>query len=257
MSDDLARWYREFHGRASVPVRAELAAPREVADLGELVAVTYRRPGGDLREHVFSPAARPVLVRDERGALHTLGGAYRVGGKGIADMSSSMVLHDTRPRYSRSGVPVLGRAIPREGLSVVRHNPIMGAMEAMRDGAAAVGDAVVVGGVATLGVQGSDALVARTPWSEGWRAAAQGLGLGLPGLLVIRSMPRTGSGLIAAALVGGVGRWARFKQWDRTAARWASALMGGAAPAAAAREGGAVYSSPLPFGVKVDTSERL
>jgi hypothetical protein len=116
----------------------------------------------------------------------------------------------------------------------------------------AVGDAGVVGGVATLAVQGSDALMARTPWSEGWRSVAQGVGLALPGLALVRSAPRTGQGLIAAAIVGGVGRWARFKQWDRAAARWFQGMWGGAATP---REASGVYSEPLPFGVKVDSSE--
>lgn len=230
MGDDLAGWYRRFQGERPTVSAEVLPRPAAVADLGELVAVVYRRRGGDLREHAFAAGSRPALARDESGALHVVGGAYRVGPKGIEDMQhtthNGLALHDaSRVRFTPRGVAVYGKAVPAEGLAVKRFNPIGEAVGAMRRGGEVIARGVAVGGIAWASGTVSDVLVERTPWSEGWRAVAQGVMLGAPGIVLAASSPTLSVGLLSGALVSAGGRFFRARQWDVRARNWLAGLM--------------------------------
>lgn len=240
MPDDLARWYRRFQGVRPTVAPELLARPAALADLGELVAVVYRRRGGDLREHAFSEHARPALARDETGALHVVGGDYRVTERGIVDMNhaTGIALHDAAlVRFTPKGVAVYGRATPREGLAVPRFNPIGDAVGSLRRGGEVIARGVAVGGIAWASGTVSDVLVERTPWSEGWRAVAQGVMLGAPGVALAASAPTLSVGLLSGALASAGGRFVRARQWDVRARTWLAGLMP-QRPAAAGVRGG-------------------
>lgn len=250
MGDDLGRWYRRFQGVRPTVAPELLSQPTALADLGELVAVVYRRRGGDLREHAFSEAARPALARDERGGLHVVGGDYRVTERGIVDMNhaTGMALHDaSRVRFTPKGVAVYGRATPREGLAVPRFNPIGDAVGAVRRGGEVIARGVAVGGIAWAAGSVSDVLVERTPWSEGWRAVAQGVMLGAPGVVLAASAPTLSVGLLSGALVSAGGRFVRARQWDVRARNWVASIMP-RRPAAGVRGGEA-------FDVRTEAAE--
>lgn len=223
MSGDASAWFRRFHGeRPRQWLAAEWRRPEWVADLGPLVAVSYLGPRQVVRQHTFAPGARPVLVRDDRGALGVVGGDYKVEEVGIVDNRLTVV--DPRTRFTRAGVPVHGRQVPRgEVATVPRANPMTAAD--LVEGARRVGDAVGVGGVALMTVGGSDMVVERTAWGEGARAAAQ-LALIVPGaVLCATAAQRIGAGVVVGAIVGGGLRLARHWQWDRMAAAWADRVM--------------------------------
>lgn len=231
--EDAQRWFTRFHGRAPEWVSQPIARPAWLADVGDVVAVTYRARGrAGLREHVFSPGAGPTIARDETGAGHLVGGAYKITEQGIMDQSRAMMrdgragLMDARARYTPGGVPVHGRQVPAEGVMVPRANPIT--MDDLRARAPRVGHALVMGGVASVAVGVTDAVVERMNWSEGYRAFVQGaVNVGVGGVLVLTDThDDIGSGLIAAGVVAPVLRMARARQWDRMVAGWLARLRG-------------------------------
>jgi hypothetical protein len=86
--------YEGFHwGRKATRARRVRVSPppRELAQLGKLVAVTYETTKGEERaqwEHEFGEEGgrRPVLAVDpESNRLHIVGGDYRVEDRGIVD----------------------------------------------------------------------------------------------------------------------------------------------------------------------------
>lgn len=89
---DGADQFQRFHwGNAPKRGRTVTVAkrPRVLVEIGELVAVTYRTSKGGTRRddwiHEHS-RPRPRLAYDaETGALHIVGGAYRITEDGIED----------------------------------------------------------------------------------------------------------------------------------------------------------------------------
>jgi hypothetical protein len=244
---DVAGWYRRFHGRRGEVVSAIVSPPRELGDVGELVAVLYQTPAGVIREHPFTPHARPTLARDEKGALHVLGGAYTVTEKGIMDHNAMTRYADPRARYTPAGVPIHGRSTPSEGVAVVRHNPVSIVMDGVREVGARVGSLAVMLPVAGVTALATDALVEQVPVSEPWRAAIQ-LGAGfVPGVVAMSSHPNLGVGLMSGSFVGSLQRVVKAWGWDQRAAAWLHGLM----PARAASG-----VDDLPFTVKVEARAR-
>lgn len=242
----VARWYARFHGRPGDVVSAVVRTPRELGDLGELVAVMYRTPGGELREHPFMPHARPVLARDERGGLHVLGGAYTTTERGIVDMNHPMQRYaDPRARFTPQGVPIHGLTTPGEGVAVVRHNPVDLVMDGLQEAgrrAGAVTVTLVTAGVTQLV---TDAAIERTPFSDGWRVVAQAAAGIVPGIVALPHHPAFGTGLIVGATSGALTRFVRTRGWDQTAARWLEALL-------PHRSASGVDVGSLPFRIKVE-----
>lgn len=252
---DVARWYERFHGHRGDVVAAVVSPPRELGDLGDLVAVLYRTPAGEVREHPFAPSARPTLARDERGRLHVLGGQFTVTERGITDMSHAMQKYtdpraslahsDPRTRYTAAGVPVHGLATPSEGVAVPRHNPVSMVVDGVRAIGQRAGSIAVT--VSTAGVTAlvSDAIVERTPLSPTWKAAAQVFGTALPGIVAMPHYPDLGTGLVTGGAVAGISRFVRARGWDQIAMRWLQGMM-------PARAASGVEPGDLPFRVKVE-----
>lgn len=242
----VARWYARFHGRPSDVVSTVVRAPRALGDLGELVAVMYRTPAGELREHPFMPHARPVLARDERGGLHVLGGAYTTTERGIVDMNHPMQRYeDPRARYTPQGVPIHGLTTPSEGVAVVRHNPVDLVMDGIQEAGRRAGAVTVTVASAGVTLLVTDAAVERLPLSESWRAGVQVLAGVVPGVVALPHHPNAGTGIIVGGTVGGLSRFVRARGWDQTAARWLEGML-------PARSASGVDVGPLPFRIKVE-----
>lgn len=241
----LAHWYQRFHGERPVPVVEVYTPPRELADVGEALAVVYRTKQGVVREHPFGPAARPTLARDESGKLHVIGGAYKVTERGIVDMGHEMARYvDPRTRFSAAGVPIHGLTTPREGVAVVRHNPVSLVMDGVREVGHQAGSVAILAGTAAVTVAVSDLAVEQVPVSQGWRSVIQ-VGIGaLPGSVALPHYPNFGRGLIVGGFVGGLHRAVRAWGWDQAAGRWLASMLPARAPASGVED--------LPFKVKVE-----
>lgn len=257
---DASRWFEQFHGgRAPDWVAERVELPHWLADLGPVLSVSYLRDNGagelEPRQHTFAPHARPTLARTESGRLAVVGGSYNVTHRGIMD-NKAMTRHDPRaqfapmaPRVTSAGVPVHGRSTPREGAMVPRANPM--SMMDLRKGAERLLDGAIIGGTCLVGVGVSDLIVERTMWGESGRAVAQGLGLCVPGaVLMMTSARHVGTGLFAAGVTGVGLRVARARQWDRAVAGWLERMMPGRP--AAAREGGALWDDNGGADVRVE-----
>ncbi len=232
------QWFERFHAGASPSWRLErLEPPAWLADLGELVSVAYVRDtprGREVREHVFAPASRPVLARDDRGALAVVGGSYNVREVGIVDSHKGLqhvphhaaLSHAPRGialRTTPAGVPVHGRQTPREGAMVPRANPM--SVQDLAHGAQRLGSAVTVGFGTLAGVYLSDMVVERTTLGEKGRAFAQFAALGVPGSIALMTgAHHAGAGAVSAAITGAGLRLFRAWGWDRMLAarlaRW-------------------------------------
>lgn len=186
-----------------------------------------------------------MLARDDVGALVVLGGRYRVGARGIMDHATALQkYHQPAPRYTPAGIAVHGRNAPREGLAVVRHNPlemVAGVGRAIVHGAATAG--VVTGtGVATALV--TDVAVERVPVAPAWRGVLQIVVPALAAGACASSSPRLALGLLTGGVVPGAKRLVAAWGWDAAVSRMLDGLMRPANNAAGVGD--------LPFGVKLE-----